>query len=169
MWTNHEWNSAGQVYTSNDDFPQNIAIFRQSLILWFRRWRMPAMWETWILSLGSEDPLEEGYVYPLQDSCLENAVARAGYIQSMGSRRVRHDWGTLSFRQSLKKRGPGIMLFIYILCLFILCHKGTNNTDLKRNERVCGLQVYLNQGCGTTSLSVSWLFISLIVSALFSG
>jgi len=54
---------------------------------------MPAMWETWILSLGREDLLEEEYVYPLQDSCLENAVARglAGYIQSMGSRRVGHD------------------------------------------------------------------------------
>ena len=32
--------------------------------------------ETWILCLGREDPLEEGYVYPLQESCLENAMAR---------------------------------------------------------------------------------------------
>ena len=32
---------------------------------------LPAMWETWVRSLGWEDPLEEG-VATLQFSCLEN-------------------------------------------------------------------------------------------------
>ena len=44
----------------------------------------PAMWETWVLSLGWEDPLEG---YPLQDSGLENSMD----CKSMGSKRVRHD------------------------------------------------------------------------------
>ena len=34
---------------------------------------LPAMQETWVLSLGWEDPLEEGeHGNPLQYSCLEN-------------------------------------------------------------------------------------------------
>ena len=32
----------------------------------------PAMWETWVWSLGWEDPLEKGNSYPLRYSCLEN-------------------------------------------------------------------------------------------------
>ena len=34
----------------------------------------PAMWETWILSLGWEDPPGEENVYPLQYSGLENSM-----------------------------------------------------------------------------------------------
>ena len=33
---------------------------------------LPAVRETWVRSLGWEDPLEEGTVNPLQYSCLEN-------------------------------------------------------------------------------------------------
>ena len=36
----------------------------------------PAMRETWVLSLGWEDPLEKGTGYPLQYSCLENSMDR---------------------------------------------------------------------------------------------
>ena len=32
--------------------------------------KSPAMWETWVRSLGQEDPLEEGHDDPLQHSCL---------------------------------------------------------------------------------------------------
>ena len=34
----------------------------------------PAMWETWVWSLGWEDPLEKGKAYPLQYSGLENSM-----------------------------------------------------------------------------------------------
>ena len=34
----------------------------------------PAMWETWVQSLGWEDPLGEGSGYPLQYSGLENSM-----------------------------------------------------------------------------------------------
>ena len=33
---------------------------------------LAAIWETWVQSLGWEDPLDRGYDYPLQYSCLEN-------------------------------------------------------------------------------------------------
>ena len=34
----------------------------------------PAMWETWVRSLGWEDPLEKGTSHPLQYSGLENSM-----------------------------------------------------------------------------------------------
>ena len=34
----------------------------------------PAMWETWVQSLGWEDPLEKGMAYALQYSGLENSM-----------------------------------------------------------------------------------------------
>ena len=37
---------------------------------------LPAMWETWVLSRGWEDPLEEG---TLQYSCLENSMDRGAW------------------------------------------------------------------------------------------
>ena len=37
---------------------------------------LPAMWETWVPSLGWEDPLEEG---TLQYSCLENSMDRGAW------------------------------------------------------------------------------------------
>ena len=35
---------------------------------------LPAMWETWVQSLGWQDPLEKGKSTPLQYSGLENSV-----------------------------------------------------------------------------------------------
>ena len=42
---------------------------------------LPAMWETQVLSLGQEDPLEKGMSNPFQYSCLEKSMDRclAGY------------------------------------------------------------------------------------------
>ena len=35
---------------------------------------LPAMWETWVQSLGWDDPLEKGKAYPLQYCGLENSM-----------------------------------------------------------------------------------------------
>ena len=35
---------------------------------------LPAMWETWVWSMGWEDPLKKGKGYPLQHSGLENSM-----------------------------------------------------------------------------------------------
>ena len=37
------------------------------------------MQETWVRSLGQEDPLEKGMAYPLQYSCLENSMDRGAW------------------------------------------------------------------------------------------
>ena len=40
----------------------------------------PAMWETWVRSLGWKDPLEKGMAgYPLPYSCLENSMDRGAW------------------------------------------------------------------------------------------
>ena len=52
----------------------------------------PAMWETWVLSLSWNDPLEEGW--QLSEVFLPGEspwTGESGGLQSMGSQRVGHD------------------------------------------------------------------------------
>ena len=54
--------------------------------------RLPAMWETWVRSLGREDPLENEMV--THSSILAWRIPwmeEPGGLQSMGSQRVGHD------------------------------------------------------------------------------
>ena len=56
---------------------------------------LPAMWETWVQSLGQEDPLEKENV--TQCSILAWKIPwtkEPGDLQSMGSQRVGHHWVT---------------------------------------------------------------------------
>ena len=53
---------------------------------------LPAKWETWVPSLGWEDPLEKGMA--THSSILAWRIPRTeepGGLQSMGSQRVGHD------------------------------------------------------------------------------
>ena len=59
---------------------------------------LPEMLAIWVLSLGQEDPLEEGMA--THSSILAWRIPwteEPGELQSMGSQRVRHDWGTNTF------------------------------------------------------------------------
>ena len=54
---------------------------------------LPAVWETWVLSLGWEDPLEKEMAP--HSSILAWKILwteKPGGLQSMGSQRVEHDW-----------------------------------------------------------------------------
>ena len=66
----------------------------------------PAMQETWVQSLGREDPLEKGMT--THSSILAWRIPwteEPGEVQSLASQRVRHDWKT---NPSWKWRGsPG--------------------------------------------------------------
>ena len=53
---------------------------------------LPAMQETWVWSLGWEDPLEKGMA--THPSIL---AWRIPWTLSMGSQRVRHEWVTFTF------------------------------------------------------------------------
>ena len=58
---------------------------------------LPAMQETWVWSLGWEDPLEKGTA--TRSSILAWRIPWT--IQSMGSQRIRHDWATFTFTLSI--------------------------------------------------------------------
>ena len=56
---------------------------------------LPAMWDTWVLSLDGEDPLEEGMATHFDILAWRVPwIEEPGRLQSMGSLRVRHDWAT---------------------------------------------------------------------------
>ena len=57
---------------------------------------LPVMWETWVWSLGWEDPLEKGTA--THSSILAWRIPWT--LQSMGSQRVRHDWAIFTFSLS---------------------------------------------------------------------
>ena len=57
----------------------------------------PAMQETWVPSLGLEDPLEKGAA--THSSILARRIPWT--LRSMGSQRVRHDWAAFSFLSRL--------------------------------------------------------------------
>ena len=54
---------------------------------------LPAKWETWVQSLGWEDPLEEGMVTHSSTLAWRILMDR-GTCWSMGSQRFRHNWVT---------------------------------------------------------------------------
>ena len=53
----------------------------------------PAMWETWVCSLGWEYTLEKGKT--TYSSILNQKIPWT--VQSMGPQKVRHDWATFTF------------------------------------------------------------------------
>ena len=56
---------------------------------------LPATWETWVRSLGREDPLEKEMATHSSILAWEILWAeKPGGLQSMGSQRVEHDWAT---------------------------------------------------------------------------
>ena len=68
----------------------------------------PAMWETWVRSLGWEEPLEEGMA--THSSILAWRILWAeepGGPQSMGSQRVGQDWVTKHTRSLLTYTSGG--------------------------------------------------------------
>ena len=65
---------------------------------------LPAMRETWVRSLGGEDPLEKGM------ATYSNILAwripwteEPGGLQTMGSQRVRHDWATNTYLHTISQ------------------------------------------------------------------
>ena len=65
-------------------FVLNIAVFHS----WASRVTQtvknpPAVWETWVQSLGWEDPLEKGTATQLQYACLENPMDRGAWVATV--------------------------------------------------------------------------------------
>ena len=57
--------------------------------------RLPTMWETWVRSLGREDPLEKEMATHSSTPAWKTPwMEEPGRLQSMESQRVGHDWAT---------------------------------------------------------------------------
>ena len=61
---------------------------------------LPAIWETWVQSLGWEDPLVKGMGPTPVLVWRIPWTEESGGLQSMGSQRGRHDWATFTFTHS---------------------------------------------------------------------
>ena len=84
--------------------------------------RLPAMWETWVRSLGWEDPLEKEMA--THSSILAWRIPwteELGGLQSMGSRRVGHNRVTSQAYIS----GPRVSLCVCVY-IYIYIFKGIN-------------------------------------------
>ena len=97
------------------------------------------MWETWVRSLGREDPLEKEMA--IHSSTIAWKIPwtdEPGRLQSMGSQRVGHDWATsLSLSKKSKLQNyfqylPPIPLyrFLVVFSLFLIFFM-KKITDLK--------------------------------------
>ena len=77
----------------------------------------PAMQETWVWSLGGEDPPEEGMA--THSSILAWRILwteEPGKLQSMGLQRVAHNWAT---KHTLLVSVSPITLHVSCLCLYV--------------------------------------------------
>ena len=84
---------------------------------------LPAIQETWVLSLGQEDPLEEGMA--THSSIFAWRIywtEEPGRLQFMGSERVGHDWSTNTSLQVNEKLHSDLIYFGYNTMYFgFLC------------------------------------------------
>ena len=85
---------------------------------------LPAMWQTWVLSLGCEGPLEERMA--THSSILAWRfpwTEEPGGLQSMRSQRVGHDWLTLALQPPLSPgrvhTTPQHLQFVSIYSIFL--------------------------------------------------
>ena len=90
---------------------------------------LPTMRETWVRSLGWEDPLEKGKA--THSSILAWRIPWT--IQSMGSQRVGHDWATSTQK---KKRSPNSWASNYIAPVYdgAFLHFGSKYTMEKNTH-----------------------------------
>ena len=96
------------LYTWSTCLPQDLCSccslslpIPSSLVAWTVK-NLPAMWKTWVWSLGREDPLEKGMA--THSSILAWRIPwteEPDGLQSMGLQRVGHNWATNTFTFSL--------------------------------------------------------------------
>ena len=74
---------------------------------------LPPMWESWVQSLGWEDPLEkEMATYSSILAWRIPWTEKLGRLQSTGSQRVRHDWVTSLLDHLIHQGSPRILEWV---------------------------------------------------------
>ena len=92
----HDW--ATNIFTFKTIYLERTSLVAQTVKC------LPTMWETWVQSLGWEDPLEKAM--ETHSSTLAWKIPwmeEPGKLQSVGSQRVRYDWATSPWEDSIKE------------------------------------------------------------------
>ena len=81
---------------------------------------LPALWETWLQSLGWEDPrrrewLPTSVFLPGESPWTEEP----DWLQSMGSQRVRHNWMAFTFHFHSGRNSVYIFWWAWIFCVWV--------------------------------------------------
>ena len=105
---------------------------------------LPAMWETWVRSLGWEDPLEEGVA--AHSSILAWRIPwteEPGALQPMGSQRVRHN-GVAKHSTRSVFCGPGCVVFWWMFhgSLRRVCQHWALDALVYSHQWCCWVQLY---------------------------
>ena len=112
----------------------------------------PAVWETWVWSLGREDPLEKEMA--THSSFLVWRIpwtVEPGRLQSMGSQRVGHDWVTsLSFTFF-----PDNCCWLLVSCYLPIFWEGFEGSLLGYHHHLWWLEC--SQSSSLTVLRPLWL------------
>ena len=100
MWIVRTWNKS-EIQASDPESQSFLLLFLVYFVYILaslvaqRLKRLPAVWETWVLSLGWEDPLEkEMATHPSILAWRIPWMEEPGGLQSTGLQRVRHNWAT---------------------------------------------------------------------------
>ena len=90
-------------WTQLSDFHFSLPAFKSASLVAQMVKNLPAMWETWVWSLGLGRSPGEGHGNPLQYSCLENLCGQRSLAGcSPWGHRVRNDWAAKhSFKSAL--------------------------------------------------------------------
>ena len=123
-------------------------------------------WETWVRSLGWEDPLEEGTashssVLPWRILWTE----KPGRLQSMGSQRVGHDWVTLASR--LGGVWDIVILFVPIISSFWVSAPAFAGVLWLHVESLKRQRCPRSQSAGSSLTPLCWTWILLSSSIAF--
>ena len=89
------WNTVSTQQMLHLSFPSHAPLYNDRICICIC---LPAMRETWVQSLGWEDPLEKGMA--THSNILAWRIPwteESGGLQFMGSQRVGHDWMTNTF------------------------------------------------------------------------
>ena len=109
-------------YKHNSHFLKNIRCISS---FGFRLKRLPPMRETWVWSLGQEDPLEKEMVTHSSNLAWRISwTGKPGRLQSMGSQRVGHDWATSLFFISFLSLHFLYFLFSPLYLCFVSVYSG---------------------------------------------
>ena len=102
------WNSRGQnTGVGSASLLQGISLVAKMVKC------LPAMWETWVRSLGWKDPLEKEMYHSSTRAWKIPWTEDPGRIQSMRSKRVRHDWVS-SLEPHIVRLNLRILVFYFI-------------------------------------------------------